>query len=357
MSATSFIAPLPKAPAPSILELRNLSVTYGRDASSVNTVNNVSFCVAKGEALGIVGESGCGKSQTMLAVLGLLPQGGRISAGEVLFEGQDLTKLSQRALRNVRGQGIALISQDALSALNPAMTIGTQMAEPLVKYGGMTRTAARLRCIELLEFVGIPGAASRLSTYPHQLSGGMRQRVLIAMAVSCNPKVLIADEPTTALDVTIQAQILDLLHRLRSELGMALILITHDLGVVAGVADKVAIMYGGRVIETASTDIIFDQPRHPYTRALLDAIPALGGAVRERLKPIPGLPPDPRHPVPGCAFNPRCGFVKSLCTQELPDLAQKDSWPSHLIRCSVDPLKIEDQQLASLYQASLRSAP
>lgn len=329
---------LPSGPAsPYVLEVQNLGVTYGRGEAAVNVVNDVSFGVARGEALGIVGESGCGKSQSMLAVLGLLSQGGRVSAGKVLFEGRDLAVLSQRDMREVRGQGIALISQDALSALNPAMTIGRQMAEPLIRYRGMSQAAARQRCIELLDFVGIPGAASRLASYPHQLSGGMRQRVLIAMAISCDPKVLIADEPTTALDVTIQAQILKLLDRLRTELGMALIIITHDLGVVAGVADNVAIMYAGRVIETASVDIAFGQGRHPYTRALLDAIPGLDGPVQERLRPIPGLPPDPRTPVGGCPFHPRCGFALPACADTLPVLEQKSAGPEHLIRCLVDP--------------------
>jgi ABC-type dipeptide/oligopeptide/nickel transport system ATPase component len=232
--------PSVRAPAP-ILEVSHLGVAYGRDARTVQVVHDVSLTVSPGEALGIVGESGCGKSQTMLAVLRLLPRGGRVSGGAVRFDGHDVLALSPRDVRGIRGHGLALISQDALTALNPAMTIGAQMAEPLIQYDGLSGADARKRCAELLDLVGIPGATSRLGSYPHELSGGMRQRALIAMAISANPKVLIADEPTTALDVTTQAQILQLIDRLRRNLGMALILITHDLGVVAGVTDRVAV--------------------------------------------------------------------------------------------------------------------
>ncbi|AMS44775.1 MULTISPECIES: ABC transporter ATP-binding protein [Aminobacter] len=323
-------------PAP-VLEVSDLRVSYGSASRPIHVVNDVSFAVGRGEALGIVGESGCGKSQTMLAVLGLLPSSGRISAGKVTFEGQDLARLSARQLRGLRGKGMALISQDALSALNPSMTIGTQMAEPMIHYDGMSRAAARERCIELLDLVGIPGAAARLGAYPHELSGGMRQRVLIATAISGNPKVLIADEPTTALDVTIQAQILRLIDRLRRDLGMALVIITHDLGVVAGVADQVAVMYAGRVVEAGSTDAIFSEPRHPYTRALLEAIPKLDEPADKRLTPIAGLPPDPRRAPAGCAFHPRCRLVQPLCREQLPALEAKDAGAGHLIRCSVDP--------------------
>lgn len=323
-------------PAP-VLEVSDLRVSYGSASRPIHVVNDVSFAVGRGEALGIVGESGCGKSQTMLAVLGLLPSSGRISAGKVTFEGQDLASLSTRQFRGLRGKGLALISQDALSALNPSMTIGTQMAEPMVHYDGMSRKAARDRCVELLDLVGIPGAAARLGAYPHELSGGMRQRVLIATAISGNPKVLIADEPTTALDVTIQAQILRLIDRLRRDLGMALVIITHDLGVVAGVADQVAVMYAGRVVEAGSTDAIFSEPRHPYTRALLEAIPKLDEPADKRLTPIAGLPPDPRRAPAGCAFHPRCRLVQPLCREQLPALEAKDAGAGHLIRCSVDP--------------------
>jgi oligopeptide/dipeptide ABC transporter ATP-binding protein len=320
-----------------VFEVKDLGVAYGRDAASVQVVNDVSLSVGRGEALGVVGESGCGKSQTMLAALGLLPRGGRITSGQVLLEGRNLVDLSPREMRAVRGSGIALISQDALTSLNPAMTIGTQMAEPMIHYGGMSRSAARTRCIELLDLVGIPGAATRLASYPHELSGGMRQRALIAMAISANPKVLIADEPTTALDVTTQSQILRLIDSLRKELGMALILITHDLGVVAGVADRVAVLYAGRVVETAETETLFASPRHPYTKALLDTISQLEDEVSERLNPIPGLPPDPRNPVQGCPFNPRCDYVREVCRADLPALADSVEGGRHPVRCHVDP--------------------
>ncbi|MBZ6075755.1 ABC transporter ATP-binding protein [Microvirga puerhi] len=319
-----------------VLELKNLGVAYGRGAASVQVVHDVSLAVERGEALGIVGESGCGKSQTMLAALGLLPRGGRITSGQVLLEGQDLVGRSPRQMRPVRGREIALISQDALTSLNPAMTIGKQMAEPMIHYGGMSRSAARQRCTELLDLVGIPGAAARLASYPHELSGGMRQRALIAMAISANPKVLIADEPTTALDVTTQSQILRLIDSLRKELGMALILITHDLGVVAGVADRVAVLYAGRVVETAETETLFAAPRHPYTKALLDSIARIEDDVAERLNPIPGLPPDPRNPVSGCAFHPRCEYSREICRNALPIL-EDGTGAQHPVRCHVDP--------------------
>ena len=305
---------------PPLLDVRDLSVTYGAPGQPVHVVRGVSFTLREGEALGIVGESGSGKTQTMLAALRLLPRGGRVSAGSVRLGGRDLLELSLQEMRLVRGRGLAFISQDALSALNPAMTVGTQMAEPLIFNEGMTERAALARCVELLEQVGIPGATARLGSYPHQLSGGMRQRVLIAMAISCRPKVLIADEPTTALDVTIQAQILRLLDKLRRELGMALVLISHDLGVVAGVADRVAIMYAGRIVEMASAAEVFARPVHPYTGALLAAKPRMDRPADRTLRPIPGLPPDPARPPAGCAFHPRCAYRVSRCSEETPGL-------------------------------------
>jgi oligopeptide/dipeptide ABC transporter, ATP-binding protein, C-terminal domain len=335
------------SPTGPVLELRGLGVGYGRGENVLQVVHDVSLSVARGEALGIVGESGCGKSQTMLAALRLLPRGGRVTSGQVFLEGRNLLELSEREMRKVRGGGIALISQDALTALNPAMTIGAQMAEPMVHYQGMTRAAATKRCTELLDLVGIPGAAARLRSYPHELSGGMRQRALIAMAISANPKVLIADEPTTALDVTTQSQILRLIDRLRKDLGMALILITHDLGVVAGVTDRVSVLYAGRVVETAETQTLFESPRHPYTKALLDSIARLGDESSERLRPIPGLPPDPNNPVPGCPFNPRCSHVVPLCRSVLPELEDRVKGGSHPVRCHVDPYVEPARRLAS----------
>ena len=322
-----------------ILSVEGLSVSYGSARQPLNVVKDVSFDVAPGQVLGIVGESGSGKSQTILAVLQLLAEGGRISSGQVRFEGAELQTLSQRRMRKIRGQGIALISQDALSSLNPSMKIGRQMAEPLIAYDGLPAFAARKRCVELLDLVGIPAPAHRLQSYPHELSGGMRQRVLIAMAISRNPKVLIADEPTTALDVTIQAQIINLIDDLRKELGMALVLITHDLGVVAGIADHISVMYAGRIVETATTDQIFAASRHPYTRALLNSIPKPDQPKGERLKPIPGLPVDPREDVRGCAFNPRCTHALTSCSESLPAMIAAEGDRKHLFRCPVDPFR------------------
>jgi peptide/nickel transport system ATP-binding protein len=311
----------------SLLDVRGLSVAFG----DVEIVHDVSFSLDAGEALGIVGESGSGKTQTMLAVLGLLARAGRVTAGAATLDGRELLTLSSEEMRQVRGRGIALVSQDALSALNPAMTIGTQMAEPLIFNEGMSEEAALARCAELLDQVGIPGAKARLDAYPHQLSGGMRQRVLIAMAISCRPRLLIADEPTTALDVTIQAQILRLIDRLRRELDMALVLISHDLGVVAGVADRVAIMYGGRIVETAAAEELFARPVHPYASALLAAKPRLDRPADTALRPIPGLPPDPARPVGGCAFHPRCAHRIARCAEALPPLGPVE--PGHLAAC------------------------
>ena len=310
-----------------LLDVRGLSVAFG----DVEVVHDVSFTLGAGEALGIVGESGSGKTQTIMAVLRLLARGGKVTAGSVILDSRELLTLSPEEMRRVRGRGIALVSQDALSALNPAMTVGTQMAEPLIFNEGMSEEAALARSAELLDQVGIPGAKARLKTYPHQLSGGMRQRVLIAMAISGRPKLLIADEPTTALDVTIQAQILRLIDRLRRELDMALVLISHDLGVVAGVADRVAIMYAGRIVETASAEELFARPVHPYATALLEAKPRLDRPADTALRPIPGLPPDPSRPVGGCAFHPRCDHRIACCAEALPPLEPVK--PGHLAAC------------------------
>ncbi|MGW6458250.1 ABC transporter ATP-binding protein [Streptomyces sp. NPDC055078] len=321
-----------------ILDVEHLKVAYGgqdqgREAPLL-TVRDVSFRVAAGESLGVVGESGCGKSQTMLAVLRMLAASGVEISGRVNFDGKDLTALTPKQMRTVRGSGIGLVSQDALSALNPAMTIGAQMAEPLVRYDGFSRRDAATRCAELLDLVGLPGARERLRSYPHELSGGMRQRVLIAMAISRDPQVLIADEPTTALDVTIQSQVLQLIDRLRKELRMALILITHDLGVVAGITDRIAVMYAGRIVEMAPTTALFDTPGHPYTRALMESIPRMDRERADRLPAIPGFPPDPAAPPPGCAFQPRCSVSRPECGDAVPELlVLPDSDPGHLVRC------------------------
>ncbi|MFE5852976.1 ABC transporter ATP-binding protein [Streptomyces sp. NPDC056500] len=321
-----------------ILEVEHLKVAYrgqdSRHSAPLETVRDVSFSVAAGESLGVVGESGCGKSQTMLAVLRMLGSSGVDISGRVDFDGKDLTSLTPRQMRAVRGSGIGLVSQDALSALNPAMTIGAQMAEPLIHYDGFSRRAAAERCAELLDMVGLPSARERLRNHPHELSGGMRQRVLIAMAISRNPQVLIADEPTTALDVTIQSQVLQLIDRLRKELQMALILITHDLGVVAGITDRIAVMYAGRIVELAPTTALFDTPSHPYTRALMESIPRMDRERVEHLPAIPGFPPDPAAPPPGCAFQPRCSVARSECSESVPELlSPADGVPGHYVRC------------------------
>jgi len=275
-----------------LLSVRDLEVRFVTRRATVRAVNGVSFDLEAGETLGIVGESGCGKSVTSLAMLGILPKpAGRVTGGEVLFQDRDLLKLPDRELRRVRGRDIAMIFQDPMTSLNPVLTVGRQLTESLTTHLGMDKKVAAKEAADLLDRVGIPAAKSRLLDYPHQFSGGMRQRVMIAMAISCSPKVLIADEPTTALDVTIQAQILEVLSTLVREEGMALILITHDLGVVAGVCSRTNVMYAGRFVETASTQELFARPRHPYTLGLLKSVPRLDAARRERLEPIAGSPP------------------------------------------------------------------
>jgi oligopeptide transport system ATP-binding protein len=297
----------------------------------VHAVNGISFDIAPGETLGIVGESGCGKSVTSLALLGILPRAGRVVGGTAEFEGRDLLRLSDRQLRRVRGREVAMIFQDPMSSLNPVLTVGRQIREVLEIHFGMGRKDGEKRAIELLDHVGIPGAKQRLRDYPHQFSGGMRQRAMIAMALACKPKLLIADEPTTALDVTIQAQILGLLRELVREQGAALILITHDLGVVAGMCERVNVMYAGMFMETARADQLFASPRHPYTLGLLESIPRLDAARRKQLKPIPGAPRDMLQPPSACPFQPRCRFEVEKSRQEVPPLLELE--PGHFVAC------------------------
>jgi oligopeptide transport system ATP-binding protein len=303
-----------------LLTVDNLRTQFFTQDGVVKAVNGVSFTLNEGEALGLVGESGCGKSVSALSLMRLIRQPGKIVSGEVSFDGRDLLKLKEDDMRKVRGNDIAMIFQDPMTSLNPVLTVGRQISEALELHKGMHGSAARKRSTELLELVGIPAARSRVDDYPHQFSGGMRQRVMIAMALSCEPKLLIADEPTTALDVTIQAQILDLIARLRRELGMAIIMITHDLGVVAGIADRVNVMYAGHIVETGSVDEIFGRPRHPYTLGLLKSIPRLDEPRREKLVPIEGLPPDLVDPPTGCPFQPRCPYAIEQCGSERPGL-------------------------------------
>ncbi|MDQ4064899.1 MAG: ABC transporter ATP-binding protein [Actinomycetota bacterium] len=315
-----------------LLSVNDLEVTFFTRRATVHAVRGVSFALQPGETLGIVGESGCGKSVTSLAMLGILPRAGRVTGGSVMFDGRDLVRLRAAELREVRGKDIAMIFQDPMTSLNPVLKIGRQITEVLTKHLHMDDEEARREAADLLARVGIPNPRDRLDDYPHQFSGGMRQRVMIAMAIACRPKVLIADEPTTALDVTIQAQILELLKRLVGEERMALILITHDLGVVAGVCDRTNVMYAGRFIETAPTDELFVHPRHPYTVGLLKSVPRLDEVRKAKLDPIGGAPPELTRLVPGCSFAPRCQYATDRSRSETPVLQPIDR-PDHLVAC------------------------
>jgi oligopeptide/dipeptide ABC transporter ATP-binding protein len=317
-----------------LLEVDSLKTYFFTQEGAVQAVDGVSFSVQEGRTLGIVGESGCGKSVTALSIMGLIPKPpARIVEGSVTFDGRDLTKLPERELEDIRGMEIAMIFQDPMTSLNPTFKIGTQITETLHRHFDLSKAAARQRAVELLEEVGIPNAAGRLDDYPHQFSGGMRQRVMIAIALSCNPRLLIADEPTTALDVTIQAQILDLLERLREEHRMALIIITHDMGVIAEAADDVAVMYAGQIVEQAPVLDLFDQPEHPYTEALLGALPQLeGSGIRDgRLTAIPGRPPDLVDLPEGCRFAPRCPYAGLDSCATTPQ-ALREVRPGHWVR-------------------------
>src|SRR6187431_2711870 len=311
-----------------LLEIENLSVSFPAQSGVVRAVDGVSMKLEKGEVLGIVGESGSGKSVGMLAVMGLVPFPGRVTADRLMFEGRDLLSVSDRERRALTGKDVAMIFQEPTTSLNPSFTIGFQLAETLRVHEGMDRKAARRRVIELLEQVGIPAPESRLSAYPHQLSGGMNQRVMIAMAIACNPKLLIADEPTTALDVTIQAQILDLLLALQRDRGMALILITHNMGVVADTAHRVAVMYAGQIVEERSTQDLFASPQHPYTAALLAARPEASDGGR--LATIPGMVPGLHDRPHGCLFSPRCAHATARAEAVAPELR---SWRDGAVRC------------------------
>ena len=305
-----------------LLEVHGLATAFEHEHGAARAVDGVSFTLEAGQVLGLVGESGCGKSVTALSLMRLVPPPGRVVAGEVLLEGRELLALPEREMRRLRGPGMAMIFQEPMTSLNPVLRVGSQIAEAVRIHGGVGRRAAWDRAVELLGEVGIPEPATRARDYPHQLSGGMRQRVMIAMAISCSPKVLIADEPTTALDVTIQAEILDLLRTLRERHRMAVLLITHDLGVVAEQADAVAIMYAGRIVEYANVFEIFDRPLHPYTQALFRSMPSLGGR-RERLEAIGGQVPDPFHLPSGCAFRDRCPRAIGTCATAVPPLVEK----------------------------------
>jgi oligopeptide/dipeptide ABC transporter ATP-binding protein len=314
-----------------VLEVRDLRTHFVTDDGVVKAVDGVSFDVRAGETLGIVGESGCGKSVTSLSILRLIASPpGKIAGGEILFKGTNLLGLTDPEMRKIRGNDISMIFQEPMTSLNPVYTCGDQIMEAVILHQKVNRAEARTRAIEMLRLVGIPSPEQRVDEYPHQLSGGMRQRVMIAMALSCQPEVLIADEPTTALDVTIQAQILELLNRLQEEMGMAILLITHDLGVVAETCDRVAVMYAGQIVEYAVVEEIFDHPRMPYTTGLLGSIPKLG-EHHERLRVIPGNVPNPSEFPPGCKFHPRCPVAIDRCRVENPPL--EEIRPRHWARC------------------------
>jgi oligopeptide/dipeptide ABC transporter ATP-binding protein len=316
---------------PPLLDVLDLRTEFRTSAGVVRAVDGVTFDVRTGETLALVGESGCGKSVTALSIMRLIPvPPGRIAGGRVLFDGRDLLALPDREMRRVRGKDIGMVFQEPMTSLNPVLTIGRQVTETLEHHLGMRPAQARARAAELLATVGIPEPTRRLAQYPHEFSGGMRQRVMIAIALSCRPRLVLADEPTTALDVTIQAQILELLRQLSRQFGVAMVMITHNLGVVARYADRVNVMYAGRVVERGAAAEIYARPRHPYTLGLLRSVPRLDRPRRVRLDPIPGQPPDLARLGPGCPFRPRCPFAVERC-QEMPPLAEVD--PGHLSAC------------------------
>jgi oligopeptide transport system ATP-binding protein len=322
--------------ADKLLDVRDLQVEFQTLEGTVHAVNGVSFSVSPGQTLGIVGESGCGKSVSVLSVMRLIPQPpGRIVAGEVSFAGRDLLRLSSPEMQAVRGRDISMIFQDPMTSLNPVLTIGRQISETMMVHKGLGEKEARQETIHLLQQVGIPSPAMRLDDFPHHFSGGMRQRVMIAMALSCQPKLLIADEPTTALDVTIQVQILDLIKQLRDELGMSIIWISHDLAVIAELADRVAVMYSGYLVEETDVYQLYRQPLHPYTLALLRSLPRLDTGELDKLSAIPGSPPDATRLPPGCPFAPRCQFTQSRCREQNPALRQVGE--DHRVACWLDP--------------------
>jgi peptide/nickel transport system ATP-binding protein len=338
MAEVAYVATLPRAPAvrsEPLIEVADLRTWFFTRDGIVRAVDGVSFHVSPGETLAIVGESGCGKSVTALSVLRLIPSPpGRIVSGKIRFAGRDLLDLSEAQMREVRGNEISMIFQEPMTSLNPVLTIGRQIAETLTLHQGLSRAKALARAVDMLRLVHIPEAERRIAEYPHQLSGGMRQRVMIAMALACNPKLLIADEPTTALDVTIQAQILDLMRELKQKIDAAIVLITHDLGVVAEMAQRVVVMYAGKKAEEAPVRPLFRRPLHPYTKGLLNSVPRLGATLtgeRSPLAEIPGTVPSLKEMIPGCPFEARCTFATDLCRREMPQFEEKE--PGHFAAC------------------------
>ena len=327
-----------------LLELRGLTIDFATDDGVVRAVDGLDLALGRGRTLGLVGESGCGKSVTSLAIMGLLPSENATVGGKIVFEGRDLLAIAPHLMRDLRGARLAMIFQEPMTSLNPAYTIGDQIIEAIQRHQGLDATAARARAIDMLKLVRIPSPDKRVDDYPHKLSGGMRQRAMIAMALACGPQLLIADEPTTALDVTIQAQILDLMRGLRRDTGTAIVLITHDLGVVAEMADDVAVMYAGQIVERAPVRDLFARPEHPYTVGLLGSIPRLD-EKRDRLPSIEGRVPDMSRPPPGCRFAARCPFVEPACRTAAPALVEIA--PGHLSRCRRAPLSAVAAKVAA----------
>ncbi|MGH3398123.1 MAG: dipeptide ABC transporter ATP-binding protein [Streptosporangiaceae bacterium] len=338
-----------------LLQIDNLRTDIRLKRSTVHAVDDISLHVEPGETLGIVGESGCGKTMTALSIMNLLPTGGSIVGGSIRLNDRDISQLSDEDMRHIRGNEIGMIFQDPLTSLNPTMTVGRQIAEAVQLHREVNREQAMDRAAEVLDLVGMPRARERINEYPHQFSGGMRQRVMIAMALACDPKLLIADEPTTALDVTIQKQILELIDDLRQRLGMSVILVTHDLGVIAGRADRVVVMYAGKIAETTNTSTLFANPRHPYTEALFHALPEKAAETRERLLSIPGLPPDLTNPPAGCRFAPRCRYVTDRCRAEQPVL--RGEQPEHRFACFYPVGSAERGELPVVTVTEAKSAP
>ncbi|MRR32249.1 ABC transporter ATP-binding protein [bacterium] len=326
-----------------ILKVQDLETHFHTREGTVHAVNGVSFHLKEGETLGIVGESGCGKSVTMMSMMRLIPSPpGKVVNGKAMYQDKDLLQLTDEEIRHIRGSQISMIFQDPMTSFNPVLTIGRQIAEPLETHLGMNKQQAADRSAEMLKTVGIPNPKDRLSDYPHQFSGGMRQRAMIAMALTCNPQILIADEPTTALDVTIQAQIVELVKRLRDDMGMAIIWITHDLGIIAGLADRVAVMYAGYIIEEAAVKTLYTDPQHPYTLGLLGSLPRLDASGRERLTSIEGLPPVLYEKPTSCPFAPRCTYKVDHCLQENPPLLEVGV--EHRAACWVNPSTRRERQ-------------
>ena len=315
-----------------LLEVNNLKVSFFTHAGEVQAVRGTTFAIGTGEAVALVGESGCGKSVTAQSIMRLIPDPpGRIVGGEILFGGQDLAKLPEREMEKIRGNQIGMIFQDPMTSLNPTMTIGRQLTEGIVKHQGLPRREAEKRAVEMLALVGIPQPDRRVKQNPHEFSGGMRQRVMIAIALACEPRLLIADESTTALDVTIQAQIIELMKELKDQTNTSIILITHDLGVVAGLCSRVLVMYAGQIVESGTLDEVFYRPGHPYTYSLLRAVPRLDAKVKERLVSIPGQPPDLLNPPKGCSFAPRCEFAMRICQERPPE--ERAVNDGHFVKC------------------------